>query len=36
MPDSRLTIYEEKAHGMYITEAKPLNEDVLAFIRRCH
>jgi non-heme chloroperoxidase len=32
MPDSRLKIYHSKAHGIYITEANRLNEDVLEFI----
>lgn len=32
MPKSRLKIYEGKAHGIYITDAKRLNEDLLEFI----
>jgi non-heme chloroperoxidase len=32
MPDSRLKIYEGEAHGLYITEANRLKEDLLEFI----
>jgi pimeloyl-ACP methyl ester carboxylesterase len=32
MPNSRLKVYEGKAHGLYITEASRLNVDVLEFL----
>ncbi len=32
MPNARLKIYKNLAHGLYITHAKRLNDDILAFM----
>jgi pimeloyl-ACP methyl ester carboxylesterase len=32
LPNSQLIVYEGKPHGIYISEAKRLNQDLLAFI----
>jgi non-heme chloroperoxidase len=32
VPDSRLVVYENAPHGLYLTQAERVNRDLLAFI----
>jgi pimeloyl-ACP methyl ester carboxylesterase len=35
VPNSRLVVYENAPHGLYMTHRERLNHDLLAFIDRC-
>jgi non-heme chloroperoxidase len=32
VPDSRLVVYENAPHGLYLTQAERVNRDLLTFI----